>query len=171
MILGWNPHQGGDHRNRYRCGELSYHVHRSRFENAVEDRIRCRFELIPKCFGRAPSERFGNQTSQLGVAGWLQVDERFSDVLGPRGLLRRIDASVEVGVNVFNRHKMSEVTAEPTMVLEDGRDIIVSGNESKTPGLVIEHRRLLPKTGIGWVWIVLKDRVVRVKGQRASPLM
>ena len=104
------------------------------------------------------------------MAGWFQVDEGFSDVFGPCGPLRRIDTSIDVGVYLIDCQSMSEVPTETITILQDCRDIFVSGEESESPTLVEEDWRFPAKTGVRGVWIVLEGRVVCVESQRASPL-
>lgn len=82
------------------------------------------------------------------MAGRLQIDERLPDVFGPSRPLQRVDASIEIGVDLAYVEPMPEITAEPISVLEDRRNIVVSGEKCEAPDLVIENWGLMTKSSV-----------------------
>ena len=74
------------------------------------------------------------------MPGWFEVDEGLPDVSSPRRPLSWVDTAVQILVDLIGLEPVTEVAPEAIPILEDGRDVVVAGEEGELPSRVIERR-------------------------------
>ena len=140
MVPGRQPHQLGDHRHRNWRRKVLDDVQGARLQGSVDDSGGGLLQSGSESLRRSPCERLGDETAETGVPGWFEVDEGLPDVSSPRRPLSWVDTAVQILVDLIGLEPVTEVTPEAIPILEDGRDVVVAGEEGELPRRVIERR-------------------------------
>jgi hypothetical protein len=95
-------------------------VERPMLESPIDDSISGIFQPRTKRLRRSAGEGLRHEAAKTGMTWRLQVDEGLPDVSRPGGPLRRVNAPVEILIDLFGVETVTEVAPESLTILQHG---------------------------------------------------